>query len=284
MIPTLRTLPRLAALALLLATPALAQQGGYPARPVETHLSDLADLLPPEAEARLDATLRDLRAETDIEVLIVTIETRDTYAPAPSMEAFVTDLFNDWGIGDATRNDGILLYVARSDREMRIELGEGYDSGWNPVAQEVINSNVLPYFRDDQYADGIEAGTRALIRDIVRPFAAQAAPPAPSWGDRLSELFPFLAIGGVLLIGLRRRIGDWSVRLRPCPNCGQRGLHRHRDILSKATTAAKGRGLRITTCDRCDYRDETPFDIGRISTSSSSGGGRSSGGGASGRW
>lgn len=259
---------------------ALAQSPDYPA-PGPLPVTDLADLLPPEAEARVNEALTQLQDETGITALVLTIDSRAAYTPAPTMEAFATDLFNTWRIG-APRDDGMLFYVAVQDREMRIELADGYGADWNAAAQEVINSNVLPYFRDDHYADGIEAGTRAMIRDIARPYAANAPAPEPKGNGNWPVYLAFLSMA---LLMLRQRLADWSVRLRPCPECGRRDLHRHRDVTTAATTTTKGSGLRVTECRSCGHRDTVPYTIGRVSrSSSSSGGGHSSGGGASGRW
>ncbi|KCV83572.1 hypothetical protein ATO10_02390 [Actibacterium atlanticum] len=271
---------RFAFLAALFALPAFAQD--YPARPSQP-ISDLADLLPEDAEARLSAQITSLREETGVELLLLTLDSRTPYAAAPTMEAFATNLFNHWGIGDADRNDGILIYVARSDREMRIELGSGFGSDWNHFARDVIDSNFLPYFRDDRYAEGIERGTNAAIRDIARPFAQGAPAPEPD-ADNSWIIFALFA-ASTLLLKFRQKLGDLGTSLKPCPNCGNRGLRRSRNILSKASRTAEGRGDRVTRCRKCDYRDVTPYTIRRLSSrSSSSGGGRSSGGGASGRW
>ena len=54
---------------------------------------------------------------------IITLESQAPYAPDETLEEFATNLFNNWGIGDAARNDGILVLVLPDDRAMRIELG-----------------------------------------------------------------------------------------------------------------------------------------------------------------
>lgn len=272
---------RLAVLLFLLCAPAQAQD--YPPRP-DRPITDLADLLPAEAEARLSAQIDALRAETGIELLVLTIESRAPYAAAPTMEAFATDLFNTWGIGDAARNDGILIYVARSDREMRIELGEGFGSDWNIYARDVIASNFLPFFRDDRYAEGIERGTNATIRDIARPFAADAPAPAPPQDN---DWITLVLMGAAMVAFIARQwIGDFATRFSACPNCGARSLRRTRKVLRRATRTHGGAGRRTTRCSQCNYKDETRYTIPRraATRSSSSGGGRSSGGGASGRW
>src|SRR6185436_15736903 len=42
---------------------------------------------------------------------------------------FATDVFNQWGIGHAGRNDGVLLFIALSDRKSEIIVGSGFPPG-----------------------------------------------------------------------------------------------------------------------------------------------------------
>jgi uncharacterized protein len=80
---------------------------------------------------------------------VVTLKSQKPYAPGETLEDFATNLFDDWGIGDATRNDGILVLVLPNDRAMRIELGAGYDASWNNEAGRLIDRSYLPSFSSD---------------------------------------------------------------------------------------------------------------------------------------
>ena len=82
-----------------------------------------------------------------------------------------TGLFNAWGIGDAQRNDGVLILIARYDREMRIEIGRGYGSEWNARMQRVIDTAFLSAFRQDEYQQGIENGVDATILELTGALA-----------------------------------------------------------------------------------------------------------------
>lgn len=273
---------------LLLAQPAIAQD--YPA-PLTPHVSDYAEVLDAETEARITAALVAAREDPGTEIAVVTIGNRLDYGSSDSIESFATGLFNAWGIGDADRNDGILILVALTDRDMRLELGSGYPPVWNTVAEQVIDNSFLPAFRDGDYPAGIEAGTFATIDRIARPFAANRPPDTgTSWVGRLLDgPAPVIAIfAGFAALAFRRRIGDLAYRLRTCPRCGRRFLRRHRETLTSATADTQGQGAEIVTCGYCDYESRRTYMIPYRSRSSSGGsgfgGGSSSGGGASGRW
>lgn len=279
---------RLVPLLFALLLPALAAAQDYPAYD-NIWVNDQADVIDDAAEARITAALQALGDETGVQATVLTLHTRWGY-PGETLEAFATGLFNDWGIGDADRDDGILVLVLTEDREMRIELGAGYDAGFNGVAQDIIDEIFVPAFGRNDFSGGIETGTAAVIDRIARPEASGAAPVRSTRSGSIADrvvvgTFAALFAGFIGLLAFGRRIRD---RFTPCPSCGQRGIHTETEIVEAATSAATGRGARTVTCPHCGYRDRSSYTIDRSDSSSSSGdsfgGGSSSGGGASGRW
>lgn len=258
--------------------------------PLASTVSDFADLLPPEVEARVVDALTKGRQETGVHVALVTMERIADYGGAGQrIEDYAKTLFNTWGVGDAGRNDGILILVARSDREMRIALGAGYSVIWDNVAQRVIDRYFLPEFRADRYAAGIEAGVQGTIDLIARPYAANSPPPEPEPEGTTTDIIQMIMTGllvvGVGFVAFRKHVGRVVARLRRCPHCGHRGLDQSRHILDQPTQTTTGRGEIHRSCPSCGKRTIIPYKIATKSASSGGfGGGSSSGGGATGRW
>lgn len=279
-----------ATLALVL-WPALVAAQFYPDYNATT-VNDFADILPANAEAALSAQLDALRDDTGIEMTVVTLTRQATYDPDASLEDFATGLFNHWGIGNAERNDGILVLVLPGDRVMRLELGAGFGSAWNDVADAVVQDAFLPKFRDGDYVAGITQGVSATIDVIARPFAANTPAPEPAkpanggGGLWWLSIFP-LGLAALIFQGKIRR------KLRKCPSCAARGSLQIEDrTIDAATRSSKGKKERVTRCKNCDFREKSivllpMLSATRSSSSSSSssfGGGSSGGGGASGKW
>lgn len=279
----------IATLALVL-WPALATAQFYPDYS-STTVNDFADFLPDDAEAAIVAQLDALRTDTGIEMTVVTLTRQATYDPDATLEDFATGLFNHWGVGNADRNDGIMVLVLPGDRAMRLELGAGYGDAWNDVAEAVVQDAFLPEFKDGDYPAGITQGVSATIDVIARPFAANTPPPEPAKPAKGGGLwwlwiFPLGIVG--LIFGARFR-----AKMRKCPSCGKRGALKVNDDTTKpATRTEKGEKQRTTRCTNCDYRDTALIAVPMLSAtrassssgSSSFGGGSSGGGGASGKW
>ncbi len=274
----------------LILLPTLSSAQTYPGFK-SVYVNDYANIIDTDAEKRLHDQLEALFKEHGVEATILTIGSRKTYGDSSSIESFATGLFNHWGIGNATRNDGILILVAHDDREMRVELGDGYAGEFDFAAGDVIDQDFLPAFRNDVYSLGIEKGTGEVIRRIALPLAGgldmPEGPKEKGWDVGMIGFFVIVMV--FLWVAFRRAVGDLFARLRSCPNCGRKGLHREREVLHSASTTSAGDGELTTTCEYCDYKDIKTYIISRRSSSRSSsrssfGGGSSSGGGASGRW
>ncbi|MDM1323465.1 TPM domain-containing protein [Acinetobacter pseudolwoffii] len=83
-----------------------------------------------------------------------------------------------WQLGSAKRDNGLLMTIAINDRHIQILTGYGLE-GVLPdiVAGRIINDKITPYFKQGQYAQGIDAGLAEIERilNLDPEIAAQAA-------------------------------------------------------------------------------------------------------------
>ena len=249
-----------------------------------TTVNDYAQVLPPNIEAEIATQLHTLKAETGVEMTLLTLDSKAPYAPNQSLEAFATGLFNNWGIGNRNTNDGVLILFLTDDRELRIELGAAYGRAWDADAQWVVDNYFIPPLANNDFIRGLQDGTTATIDSIVTPFLADQEPRGKS--DEIPYwTLAFFGALSVLAFG-QRMIGDQLARLRRCPNCGRRGLKQTRQTKFPASRTTNGSGIRTRRCTHCDYVDKHSYIIPQIRSNSSGGfgGGSSGGGGASGRF
>jgi uncharacterized protein len=147
--------------------PALAltiQEVPNPRQNLGDWIVDMANLLDPGTELQLNQAISDLETDTGIEVAIVTVINTN---PSPSPEYFAETLFNYWGIGKEYLNNGILLLVSKGDRRVEIRTGQGIAPLLsNAKIQYLIDTDILPQFRQGNFATGILVGTEAIIKTV----------------------------------------------------------------------------------------------------------------------
>lgn len=273
-------------------------------QPLSDTVSDFAQVLDPTEEGRIARALQQVRDETGVQMVVVTMRSITLYGgTSMRLDAYAKALFNAWGVGEADRNDGILMLVATDDREVRIALGSGYDAVYDGRAARVLSTAVLPEFRAGRLAGGIEAGIASTRERLIAPFlAGQPVTLTDGFEEEGSGSSGLPIAGGIGGIIALAAYGIWSSARsrRTCPKCGQQTLTRTREVISPAGMFSSGSGLEHLTCTSCGFNDRRSYTIRPTSTGSSRrssfgggssggssggfGGGRSSGGGASGKW
>ena len=84
------------------------------------------------------------------------------------IEQYGIRLAEEWKIGRKNIDDGVILIVAKDDRELRIEVGYGLEGAIpDAYAKRIIENVIIPNFRQGQFYTGIDAGTDAIISLIL---------------------------------------------------------------------------------------------------------------------
>ncbi len=96
-------------------------------------------------------------------------------ATIPDLQGFAIEdygyrLGRAWGIGEKDVNSGALLIVAPKDRKVRIEVGYGLEPILtDALSSVIIQTRILPAFRNKDMPGGIASGTDALVELLSMP-------------------------------------------------------------------------------------------------------------------
>ena len=125
---------------------------------------DDAGLLSAAEERRLTAKLESHEQATSNQLVVVTLPSLQ----GSEIEDFGYQLGRHWGIGQAGRDNGVLLIVAPNERKVRIEVGYGLEGDLpDAIAKLIIENDILPAFRGGNFPAGIDAGVDAIILAIA---------------------------------------------------------------------------------------------------------------------
>ncbi len=153
----------LALVAVLFALPALADPK-FP--PLTGRVVDDAQILSPQVEQDLTTKLENLETTTGRQLVVATVPSLQGYP----IEDYGYQLGRTWGIGEKGKNTGVILLVAPTDRKVRIEVGYGLEPVLtDALSSVIIQSAILPKFRDGDMEGGIVAGSEALVEQLSLP-------------------------------------------------------------------------------------------------------------------
>ncbi|MBI3331892.1 TPM domain-containing protein [Candidatus Peregrinibacteria bacterium] len=142
----------------------------FEAPPNDGFVTDTAGVLTPEQEADLEEKLRIYREQTSNEIAILIV---------PSLQGeeiadVAVEIGRAWGIGDDDNNNGILLLMSYEDRAFFLATGYGLEGAIpDVVAKGIVETDILPHFREGRYYEGFIAGLEAIRKHVGGEYTAE---------------------------------------------------------------------------------------------------------------
>lgn len=201
-------LPLVGVLLLLLAFSGWAQTS----LPAATgYVNDFAGVLESTARTELDSRLKTLAENSNYELAVAVFD--EMPADYEDSKELATALFNEWGVGKADEDTGVLILLCIGARRVEIETGYGVESILPDVrCGQLLQEYAVPAFKKDDWAGGLVALAGAIIPllEAGEPYGAadsELSPEAPVTAyhrdpmDFIGEaLGPFLVLVFVVLI------------------------------------------------------------------------------------
>ncbi len=165
-----------------LAAPVLAADVPY----LTGRVVDEAGILSVDARERLSAMSKAHEEKTSNQVVVLTISTLG----GESIEDYATRAFETWKLGQAGKDNGVLVIVVPNDRRMRIEVGYGLE-GTLPdvVAARVIRERMAPRFKSGDYDAGVLDGVSAIVARLEGRASTDGSADAPVASSGNASIF-----------------------------------------------------------------------------------------------
>ncbi len=134
-------------------------------------VNDYTNTLTEYQVTALEKKLVDYDDSTSNQVAVVLVSTTGDY----SVEEVGLEILRRWGVGNKEKNNGIVLLIAKDDRKLRIEVGYGLEGAIPDItAKSIIENEIKPSFKADNYYRGIDLGTDAIIKAAAGEYKAPA--------------------------------------------------------------------------------------------------------------
>lgn len=163
----------------------------------EFYVNDYANLLDAETRDYIIKVNKNLYNQTGSQIVIVTVKNLE----GNSIEDYAIKLFRNFGIGDKSKNNGVLLLLAFEEREFRIEVGYGLE-GILPDGKtgRIQDEYIIPYLRQNNWNDGIKNGFNAIADEVAKEYNIEIGNDAgvvqqSSWFKEDDPCFKFSLIG-----------------------------------------------------------------------------------------
>jgi uncharacterized protein len=134
---------------------------------------DEAGMIPADVRQRIEQKLAAYEQQTGNQVAVLTVESLE----GDPIEDFSMRVAETWKLGQAEKDNGVLLVIAEQDRRMRIEVGYGLEPVLTDLESGRIVDNVIrPAFQAGDFGGGIERGADAILAALGGEEVPEAAP------------------------------------------------------------------------------------------------------------
>jgi uncharacterized protein len=121
---------------------------------------DQANIIPAATRSTIEQKLADLESKSGIQLVVATVKSLE----GQEIEPYANQLFRTWKLGEARKNNGVLLLVAPNEHRVRIEVGYGLEGTLTDALSKVIITNAItPRFKAGDFGDGILRGVEDII-------------------------------------------------------------------------------------------------------------------------
>ena len=128
---------------------------------VNKYINDFANIIEDNTELELENNLREFFASTTHQIVVVTVNNID----GDYIENYSIKLAEKIKAGSEKNDNGVVLLIAKDDKQMRLEVGYGLEGVLTDSRSSYITNNIIkPEFKNGNYTAGIKNGVAEIIK------------------------------------------------------------------------------------------------------------------------
>ena len=136
----------------------------------EFYVNDYADVISPEHESEMLSRSVALNEKTTAQVVTLTVESLNGEEPSE----YALEIGREWGIGDKEKDNGILILLSESDREIYIAVGYGLEGALpDSKTGRIIDHYGLEYLKEDDFSQGLLNISKAVVNEVYLEYGIE---------------------------------------------------------------------------------------------------------------
>lgn len=190
-------------------------------QPQDKYVNDFAGFLDSASVSQLRGLLSELKQNTTAEIVVVTVQTTEPEPP----DQYRTELFNNWKIGKAANDNGLLILYAVKENRIEVETGYGLEGILtDSKVGSILDEFYVPNRDSNRTALGIILATQEFARVInANADEVRAGNAGSQFNNNISNLvygnLPFVILAIIFLVSI---IPSLSIIPPKCSICGKR--------------------------------------------------------------
>jgi uncharacterized protein len=134
---------------------------------LQTSVYDYASVLTPSQKANLENKLIRYSDSTSTQIVVITVKT----IKGESIGILTPRWAQEWGIGDAKKDNGVLILLAEKERKIWIAPGYGVEIKLSAgITGTIVRNIIIPEFKRGDYYAGLNKGADAIFEVLKGTF------------------------------------------------------------------------------------------------------------------
>lgn len=196
------------------------KKSNYPNPSEKFFVNDFANVLSDSDEDEIMKIGAALYKQTTAQVVVVTVNSLDGY----NVKDYALELGRKWGVGDKEKNNGVVLLLAVSERQVTIQVGYGLEGRLTDgKTGRILDKYAIPYLKNNDFSTGLSEAYKAIVSEVYEEYGV--APPEDYKLDEYSdydvsdsnalEIIRVIIVIIIILIVIFRRRGRRRVYFGP---------------------------------------------------------------------
>lgn len=129
----------------------------------EFYVNDFADVIDSDAESEMLSRSVTLEQKTSAQVVTVTVASLN----GEEISDYATEIGRSWGVGSEENDNGIVILLSKSEREVYIAVGYGLEGALpDSKTGRIIDNYGLKYLKEDDFSEGLLEISKAIVNEI----------------------------------------------------------------------------------------------------------------------
>lgn len=136
-------------------------------------VNDFVDIISSADESEIMKIGADLYEQTTAQVVVVTIDSLDGY----DVDEFALELGRKWGVGSEDSDNGVVILLSLSDRQISIQVGYGLEGCLNDgKVGRILDNYAIPYLSNSDYSTGLLEAYKAVVNVVCEEYGIELNP------------------------------------------------------------------------------------------------------------
>ncbi len=165
-------------------------------------VNDFTGLLTEQEQITLNNKLLTFNNETSTQIYVVTYDDLQGY----DIAEFASKLGEKWGIGQAGKDNGLLILVSLANKKVTIQTGYGLEGAVpDAIAKRLVGNVITPSFRENNYYGGLDSATNVIMSLTRGEYAADDYLKGGEVGGIAAGIFFLIFLGAIIFSSFRSK-------------------------------------------------------------------------------